>query len=525
MLIDCVDGTSLDKLSTGSKRRVRKKCDECGTISTVTYYDRMKSYRRSGGDYCHPCGTRRANCGDNNPAKRWDVRQKISQVTRGKSKTFKDGKDLRRLDMKMTTNGYILKYDDSRQKHVPEHRIVVEEAIGRRLTDQECVHHIDGEKTNNALDNLYLCQSTSKHSKVHKSLENIALELYRLGYIIFDQDTGQYLIDYSQLHGDYLELSLGFIDVAIKQKKNLCISRLDADTSSEIIRGVIRPIPMIASNMSTVVNPEFCIRLYELGALGIMHRADNPDRILSAVKHIAKKCSITAASIGVGKEQLDFAKSLIRAGANIITIDIAHGYSDTVIHLGQAIKKFSPKTKLILGNTICPDILYETYEFIDAIKVGIASGSACETKNTTGCLARQFSAVLKFKNIARKFNIPIISDGSIKEPSDVVKAIGAGASAVMAGSIFARCPESAAEEIDGMKIYAGMASRYVQDKWKGGLKPGTCPEGKVVKLHLGESVEKLLERYQGALRSGITYGGGVDIESFQDCVEFIRLAK
>jgi hypothetical protein len=97
----------------------------------------------------------------------------------------------------------------------------------------------------------------------------------------------------------------------------------------------------------------------------------------------------------------------------------------------------------------------------------------------------------------------------------------------MCGSIFARCPESAGKllEIDGVKkkLYAGMSSEYVQNKWKGGLKSGTCAEGKAIYLDLGESIEKLLERYSGALRSGISYAGFNNIEDFKKGCEFLLI--
>jgi len=83
--------------------------------------------------------------------------------------------------------------------------------------------------------------------------------------------------------------------------------------------------------------------------------------------------------------------------------------------------------------------LEESNEWVDAIKVGIAQGFACETKNTAGCTEKQFSAVLKFKELSKKLGMPIISDGGIREPADFTKAIAAGASTVMAGKIFAEC--------------------------------------------------------------------------------------
>lgn len=321
--------------------------------------------------------------------------------------------------------------------------------------------------------------------------------------------------------------SLGFQHVSIRQKKNKCKSRLDADISSQVIRGITLDIPLIASNMSTVVNADFCILLDSLGAMGIMHRALDEVTLEGAINRIARKATNCAASVGVGRGQLDLAKNLVRFGANIICIDIAHGYSDEVFELARQIKSFSPETKIIIGNTTNTEFLKEASEVADAIKVGIAQGFACETKNTAGCTEQQFSAVLKFKEISKVYGIPIISDGGIREPADFTKAIAAGASSVMAGKIFASCPESAADtaHIDGVtkKIYAGMASRYVQEKWRGGLKDGTCAEGGVRYLDLGEGVEELLTRYSGALRSGITYAGATNILSLHDSVEFVRI--
>lgn len=328
-----------------------------------------------------------------------------------------------------------------------------------------------------------------------------------------------------------METSLGFEHVAIRQKKNQCSSRSEAKTKSEAIKGVFLDVPMIASNMSTVCNAEFCIKLYHAGALGVLHRAADDDQLYNEVDVIANSCWTVAASIGVGNGQDELADGLIERGANIIFIDIAHGYSDTVIDTGRRLKDRHPDVKVVIGNTTNIGLLEEAKDFCDAVKVGIAQGLACETKNTAGCTEKQFSAVLKFKALSRELGIPVISDGGIREPADMVKAIGAGANSIMAGSIFARCPESAAPMVSHptkghqVKLYAGMASRWVQENWKGGLKDGTCPEGGIRYLGLGESLEPFLKRWSGALKSGITYAGGTDIMSFQDTVEFVKLAR
>jgi IMP dehydrogenase len=269
--------------------------------------------------------------------------------------------------------------------------------------------------------------------------------------------------------------------------------------------------------------------LYNLGAFAFMHRAASDEFLQEEMQKISKECQWVAGSIGIDDSQFDLAKKLINKGTNILVIDIAHGYTDTIFELAKKLKSYSKEVKVVIGNATNPEIMYECGDWVDAIKVGIAQGFACETKNTAGCTEKQFSAVLKFKSLSRKLGIPIISDGGTREPADLVKAIAAGANSVIAGKIFAACPESAAETelVNGVlkKVYAGMASRYVQDRWKGGLKPGTCPEGGVRYLDVGEGAEKLLERYGGALKSGITYAGANDVASFQDKVKFVRFAK
>jgi IMP dehydrogenase len=321
--------------------------------------------------------------------------------------------------------------------------------------------------------------------------------------------------------------SFGFESVGIKQKKNQCLSRLDAVTKSEIIKGIKVEIPLIASNMSTVINATFYQDLVRAGAFGFLHRALPKYAYLADVERVARNCEWVPVSIGVGNEQYELANTLIEYGANVIVIDIAHGYCDPVIDLGRKLKKQYPHIKMVVGNTTNVDMLYEVADFADALKVGIASGLACDTKSTAGCFEKQFSAILKFKTASRNTGIPIISDGGLREPADLTKSIGAGASSAMAGSIFAACPESAAKavEIDGKqkKLYAGMASEYVQKRWKGGIKAGTCAEGSVKYVDPGKPLLEMLEVWQGALRTGISYAGGTDIQSFQDCVEFIRL--
>lgn len=178
---------------------------------------------------------------------------------------------------------------------------------------------------------------------------------------------------------DTLVRSYSFSQVAIIQKENICQSRLDAKIEGEVIRGIVRPIPLIAANMSTVVNADFCVLLYRLGGLGVMHRAfkDNNEYIKEVAK-IAEQCPVVAASVGIKKSDYFLVEQLIRlGGANIIFVDIAHGYSKFALRMCEHIKLLHPTVRVVAGNTVNPDMLTMFHHCIDAIKIGIGGGNSC----------------------------------------------------------------------------------------------------------------------------------------------------
>jgi IMP dehydrogenase len=511
-----------------NKTRVTKVCDRCGGKREVYWQDVRKCRRKKshdGKDYCYKCSMFIFNSGDGNPSKRIENRLKISAATKGKSKKFKDGRNLRILPVKMESNGYVMEWNDKYGKHIPQHRLVMERLISRTLFKGEQVHHIDGDKRNNNDENLLLCKDNREHSLIHSQLDGVLNQLIKNNILFFSREDKEYKISSSFL-ANIIPQSLSFNDIAILQKNRIVNSRSEVDTSSEIIRGVKIQVPIIAANMFGVTNSDLCINLSKLGGMGVLHRAMKESDILLSIKECSKEIEWVAASIGVNGFYLKMLNKMIKNGCNIIFIDIAHCYSDNVFDFVKKIKMEYPFLKIVLGNTTNIEVLYKTYDFIDALKVGIGQGSVCETKDTAGCTEKQFTAILKFKDISKSFGIPIISDGSIKIPSDFSKAIAAGASSIMAGRIFAKCPESPAEVriIDNKqyKVYAGMSSRYVQEKWRNKVNNG-CPEGKTELLEIGEGMAELLKRYAGALRSAISYGGADSIQTFQKTVEFIRI--
>lgn len=374
-------------------------------------------------------------------------------------------------------------------------------------------------------------------------------ELKSQGIVIGDEAVG-YKIN------PYLEMPKGleFSEVGIKQERSEISSRLDTDVKSEVFRGFYLEYPMLASNMMAVTNAEFCVLLRKLGALGVLHRGfPNEELYLSEVRKISSVPGVSdvAVSVGAGGSQVELAAKLVLCGATVIFVDVAHGYSKNAIWTGRQIKKNHHNIKLVIGNTINPNLMYEVNDFADAVKVSIGNGSSCETRFTAGCYTPPFTVLQEFKDISKKLGLPIIQDGGISNASDFVKAIGAGANSVMMGRNFAMCPESAARAINwencddpaaplpleiendselkkmwfgaGLKEYFGMASRTAQDRWRGGLKEGTCSEGKRVLLAMGEPAAKLIERYSGALRSGMTYVGAQTVSEFQEKVKFVRI--
>lgn len=355
-------------------------------------------------------------------------------------------------------------------------------------------------------------------------MKDLINELVDKGVLIGDPNLG-YKIN------PYLEMpkSLGYEDVAIAQGRANVSSRSEVSTKSEVMRGLTLDVPLMSANMSSVTNACFAREMEKQGALGVIHRAfpregDYLNEIAWARYQAGMKN--VAASIGVGPKQIELARELITVGANIVFIDVAHGYSQAVYDTAKAVKEYAPKVKVVVGNTNNPEMMYEFDDVADAVKVGIAQGLVCETKDTSGVTEKMFSSVIKFKDVSKKLGLPIIADGGIRLPSDFSKAIAAGANSIMAGSIFARCPESAGKVTDEdgsvKKIYMGMASRDVQMEWRGSVS-NDCPEGKTMYLDLGERLPELVARYMGALRSGVSYVGADDISSFQEKVKFIRI--
>ncbi|KZE70683.1 IMP dehydrogenase [Paenibacillus sp. CMAA1739] len=242
---------------------------------------------------------------------------------------------------------------------------------------------------------------------------------------------------------------------------------------------------------------------------------------------------LVGAAVGISKDTFERTEALVKAGVDLIVVDSAHGHHINIIEAVRELRKTYPDLTIVAGNVATGD---GTRELIEAgasvVKVGIGPGSICTTRVIAGIGVPQITAIYDCATVAREYNIPIIADGGIKYSGEITKAIAAGASAVMLGSLFAGTEESPGESeiYQGrrFKVYRGMGSmaamkqgskdRYFQDDDKKLVPEGI--EGRVAyKGPLSDTVHQLL----GGLRSGMGYCGTANIEELRNDTSFIRI--
>jgi IMP dehydrogenase len=259
------------------------------------------------------------------------------------------------------------------------------------------------------------------------------------------------------------------------------------------------------------------------------------------VKHHPDACKDTqgrlmvGAAIGVTADTLDRFEALVKAGVDVIIIDTAHGHSRGVLNEIARAKKAFPHTEIIAGNVAtgaAAKALLETG--VDGIKVGVGPGSICTTRIIAGIGMPQLSAIMEAADAVKGSGVPIIADGGIRYSGDMVKALAAGASSIMAGSLFAGTEESPGETVlfEGRKFksYRGMGSieamkegskdRYFQDAEEEIAK--LVPEGIVGIVTFKGNLSEVVYQYVGGLKAGMGYCGAKTIEELQQA-QFVKI--
>ncbi len=244
-----------------------------------------------------------------------------------------------------------------------------------------------------------------------------------------------------------------------------------------------------------------------------------------------------AAAISVGDDGFERAERLIDAGVDLLVVDTAHGHSQRVLDAVTRVKKLSNSVRIMAGNVATYDGTRALIDAgADAVKVGIGPGSICTTRIVAGVGVPQLAAIMSAVQAAQDQNIPVIADGGIKFSGDLAKAIAAGASAAMIGSLLAGTDESPGEvylyQGRSFKAYRGMGSvgamargsadRYFQAEVRDTLK--LVPEGIEGQVPYKGSVSGVLHQLAGGLKAAMGYVGGADLKSFQERATFVRIS-
>ena len=244
---------------------------------------------------------------------------------------------------------------------------------------------------------------------------------------------------------------------------------------------------------------------------------------------------LCAAALGVTNDLLERAKELADAGVDAFVLDSAHGHSANILRNVGIVKNAFPDIQLIAGNVATAEATEALIKAgADCVKVGIGPDSICTTRVVAGIGVPQLSAVLESAEAADKYGVPIIADGGIKYSGDIVKALAAGGSVVMLGSLLAGCEESPGENemFQGrqFKVYRGMGSlaamangskdRYFQEGNK-----KLVPEGVEGRVPYRGPVSDTIFQMLGGIRSGMGYCGAPDIDVLRTKSKFVRITS
>lgn len=309
-----------------------------------------------------------------------------------------------------------------------------------------------------------------------------------------------------------MDVVFDYEDIQLIPNKCIVKSRSECDTSVEFGKRKFR-LPVVPANMQTIIDEKIATFLAEEGYFYIMHRFE-PEKRLDFIRDMHSKGLFASISVGIKEDEYAFVDELVQNKLNpeYMTIDVAHGHSDSVMDMIRYIKKQLPESFLIAGNVGTPAAVRDLENAgADATKVGIGPGKVCITKTKTGFGTGgwQLAALRWCSKAASK---PIIADGGIRTHGDIAKSVRFGASMVMIGSLFAGHEESPGMsfEKDGKiyKEYFGSASEFQKGERKN-------IEGKRMYVEHKGSLKDTLVEIEQDLQSSISYAGGNRLEAIR----------
>lgn len=322
--------------------------------------------------------------------------------------------------------------------------------------------------------------------------------------------------------------------------------RFETDMHKKIVDAMTKENLVTAPEGTDLEEAEILLKRHKIEKLPIVDKDGNLKGLIT-IKDIEKAIQypnsakdeqgrlLVGAAVGIGKGTMERIEALVNAQADVIVIDTAHGHSKNVVEMVRKVKSMYPNLQLIAGNIATGEATRELIEAgADAVKVGIGPGSICTTRVVAGIGVPQITAIYDCAQVANEYGVPIIADGGIKLSGDIPKAIAAGASTVMIGSLFAGTEESPGEKViyqgRSYKVYRGMGSmaameagssdRYFQEGQK-----KLVPEGVEGKVPYKGSLSDTIFQMIGGLRAGMGYCGCATIHDLREKGQFIRITS
>ncbi len=329
-------------------------------------------------------------------------------------------------------------------------------------------------------------------------------------------------------------IGLTFDDVLIVPRRSSVRSRQDVSVRTRLSSRIVLELPVVAANMDTVCEHEMAIAMARLGGIGILHRfmpIDVQAREVESVKE-AGSALLVGAAVGTDRDMVERAKALVAAGADALVLDIAHGHSEHAIEGLRRLKDHFADVDVVAGNVATLQGAADLAEAgADAVKVGVGPGGVCTTRTVAGVGVPQLTAIAD----AAAVGVPVIADGGIRNSGDIAKALAAGASTVMVGSMLAGTKESPGDVEQGakglQKRIRGMASfeavqaradRSGQDLDEEYLSY-RAPEGVEGTVPYKGEVSKLVWKLMAGLRSAMSYTDARTLPEFAELAEFVAV--
>jgi len=318
--------------------------------------------------------------------------------------------------------------------------------------------------------------------------------------------------------------TLSFDDVLLTPQYSNIKTRAEVNTETDLGKGIILQLPLISSPMDTISEQDMATTMRRAGGIAVVHRYNTIQRQVEIVSDVIKGTypSNIGAAIGASADYLERADALYSAGVNLLCIDIAHGHHALMESALTTLKnKYNDSIHIMAGNVATLEGFNALADWgADSIRVGIGGGSICSTRLQTGHGVSTFQSVLDCATSDR--DAKLIADGGIRNSGDIVKALAAGADAVMVGSLLAGSSDTpgaihCAKDGKEYKLYRGMASKNAQLDWRG---KSSSPEGISTTIPYKGETEVVLRDIHGGIKSGFSYSGSRNLLELRTKCQF-----